>query len=79
MNDTLTLNIGGRYTWERKAVQVSTLRPNGCNLDTLICATNFTDSDKWKGFTPKIGLQWQPSEDTQVYGLYTRGLPQRRL
>lgn len=73
LNDALTLNIGGRYTWERKAVQVSTLRPGGCNLDTLICATNFTDSDKWKGFTPKIGLQWQPGEDTQVYGLYTRG------
>jgi len=73
LSDTLTLNLGGRYTWERKAVQVSTLRPNGCNLDTIICTTNFADSDKWKGFTPKIGLQWQPGDDTQVYGLYTRG------
>ncbi|MGN7930728.1 TonB-dependent receptor [Sphingopyxis sp. 22461] len=73
LSETLTLNLGGRYTWERKAVQVSTLRPNGCNLDTIICTTNFADSDKWKGFTPKIGLQWQPGDDTQVYGVYTRG------
>ncbi|KGB56300.1 TonB-dependent receptor precursor [Sphingopyxis sp. LC81] len=73
LSETLTLNLGGRYTWERKAVQVSTLRPNGCNLDTTICTTNFADSDKWKGFTPKIGLQWQPGDDTQVYGVYTRG------
>ncbi|MGQ2936386.1 MAG: TonB-dependent receptor, partial [Sphingopyxis sp.] len=73
LSETLTLNLGGRYTWERKTVQVSTLRPNGCNLDTIICTTNFADSDKWKGFTPKIGLQWQPGDDTQVYGVYTRG------
>ncbi|GMM93965.1 MULTISPECIES: TonB-dependent receptor [Pseudomonadota] len=71
--DTLTLNLGARYSWERKAVRVSALRANGCNLDTLICATNFADAAKWRGFTPKIGLQWKPDDDTQIYGLYTRG------
>ncbi|MBL3087694.1 TonB-dependent receptor, partial [Klebsiella pneumoniae] len=24
-------------------------------------------------FTPKIGLQWKPDDDTQIYGLNTRG------
>lgn len=71
--DTLTLNLGGRYSWERKAVRISTLRANGCDLDTLRCATNFVDKDDWKSFTPKIGLQWKPDSRTQVYGLYTRG------
>lgn len=71
--DTLTLNLGGRYSWDRKSVQIAQLRPNGCNIDTLICASNFFDKDSWKGFTPKVGLQWKPNEDTQVYGLYTRG------
>ncbi|WP_188643544.1 TonB-dependent receptor [Tsuneonella deserti] len=73
LNDAITLNLGGRYSWERKAVAIGTLRKNGCNIDTLICATNFTDSESWKGFTPKIGLQWKPDENTQLYGLYTRG------
>ena len=73
LTDTLTLNLGGRYSWERKAVQIATLRANGCDIDTLICATNFVDSDNWKSFTPKVGLQWKPDSQTQVYALYTRG------
>ena len=71
--DTLTFNLGGRYSWERKAVRISTLRADGCDLDTLRCATNFVDSNDWKSFTPKVGLQWKPDDQTQVYGLYTRG------
>jgi len=71
--DTLTVNLGGRYSWERKFVRVGTLRADGCNLAALICNTNFVDSDDWKSFTPKIGLQWKPDDRTQVYGLYTRG------
>ena len=71
--DTLTLNLGGRYSWDRKSVKISQLRPNGCNIDTLVCSPNFADKDSWKGFTPKIGLQWKPTDETQVYGLYTRG------
>ena len=49
------------------------MRANGCDIDTLICATNFVDSDNWKSFTPKVGLQWKPDSQTQVYALYTRG------
>ncbi|GAC1577448.1 MAG: TonB-dependent receptor [Sphingomicrobium sp.] len=73
LNDKLTLNLGGRYTWEHKAVRVSTLRANGCDLNTLLCATNFTDGHHWRSFTPKVGLQWKLDSETQVYGLYTRG------
>lgn len=71
--DTLTLNLGGRYSWDRKAVRISQLRANGCNIVTLVCTPNFTSSASWKGFTPKIGVQWKPTDDTQVYGLFTRG------
>ncbi|MDO9370958.1 MAG: TonB-dependent receptor [Sphingopyxis sp.] len=72
-SDTLTLNVGARYSWERKSVDVAQLRPNGCNIATLVCANTFSDSESWKGLTPKIGLQWKPDDDTQLYGLYTRG------
>jgi iron complex outermembrane receptor protein len=70
---TFTVNLGGRYTWESKVVATSSLRPNGCDLATLICKADFRDQHNWKGFTPKIGLQWQPSDATQLYGFYTRG------
>jgi len=71
--DTLTLNLGGRYSWDRKSVRISQLRPNGCDIERLVCTPNFADKDSWKGFTPKLGLQWKPTKETQVYGLYTRG------
>lgn len=73
LNEALTLNLGGRYSWERKSARVSSLRSGGCDLDTLICAANFSGSASWRAFTPKIGLQWKPNTETQVYGLYTRG------
>lgn len=73
LSDALTLNLGGRYSWERKSVHIAQLRPGGCNVTTLICATTFIDSESWKGFTPKLGLQWKPDDDTQLYGLFTRG------
>jgi iron complex outermembrane receptor protein len=73
LSDALTLNLGGRYSWERKSVEVAQLRPGGCNVTTLVCANTFFDAESWTGFTPKIGLQWQPDDDTQLYGLFTRG------
>ena len=72
-SNTLTLNIGGRYSWERKAVRIAPLGANGCDVNTLRCATNFIDDESWKSFTPKLGLQWQPDNQTQIYGFYTRG------
>jgi len=72
-SDTLTLNLGLRYTEERKRVEVSTLRPAGCELEAGRCAYNFFDRDRWSDLTPKVGLQWRPNGDAQVYGFWTRG------
>ncbi len=71
--DTLALNLGGRYTREHKSVVIARLTAAGCNLTTLVCNPEFVDSKSWKAFTPKIGMQWKPDGDTQVYGFYTRG------
>jgi len=73
MNDALTINLGLRYSRENKSVKVAQLRPNGCNIATLICATTFSDKQNWSGLTPKIGFQWKPDDETQLYGFYTRG------
>ncbi len=76
--ETLTLNLGGRYTWEKKAAKIARIRGAGtagaaCNIRTLVCNFDFRDKDSWRGFTPKIGLQWEPDGKTNVYGFFTRG------
>lgn len=37
-----------------------------CNLD-------FSDSDSWSTFAPKVGLAYALSDDAQVYGFWSRG------
>ena len=87
----LTLNLGGRYTYEKKSVDVATFTnaiflapgvplvfpgvsfPSACDFDAETCNFDFTDRHSWNNFTPKVGLQWRPSEDTQFYGFWTKG------
>lgn len=71
--DTLTLNAGLRYSYEKKAAEVARLTANGCNFTSRTCNITFRDSDSWNAVTPKIGVQWQPTTQTQVYSFYTRG------
>ncbi|RKQ69530.1 iron complex outermembrane receptor protein [Litorimonas taeanensis] len=33
----------------------------------------FTDSDKWSNWSPKVGLQYLPNENSQVFANWTRG------
>jgi len=73
VTETITLNLGGRYSEETKHVQISSVRPGGCNIDAETCAYNFRDNRKTSFFTPKIGVQWQPDDDTQLYAFFTRG------
>jgi len=78
LSDTFTLNVGGRYTREKKRVQVATLAENGCDYDTiytgLTCNFDFRDSNVSKAFTPKVGVQWKPDGDTMVYASWSKGL-----
>ncbi len=73
VTDTLTLNVGGRYSAEDKAVQIASIRANGCDLDTVNCAYDFRDAAKWHGFTPRVGVQYKPTSATQVYASYSKG------
>ena len=73
LSDTLTLNIGGRYSREHKRASVQQIRAGGCNLQTLVCGETFRGAETWGSFTPKFGFQWRPRSHLQVYGFYTRG------
>ena len=78
LTDELTLNIGARYTVEEKDARIATIfvpaaTGSGCTLATGCTNFDFVDKDKWNSLTPKIGLQFTPDDDTQLYGFWTKG------
>ncbi len=70
---TLTLNVGGRYSYETKAVRIANLVANGCNYAAQTCNYTFTDDNDWSGFTPRVGMQWKPDDKTQFYAFWAKG------
>lgn len=67
----LTFTAGGRYTVDKKA---PTTAPLGqCNLDGSVCNYSFSDEETWSDFSPKAGIRWQPTDDSQLYLTYTKG------
>lgn len=73
LNDMLTFSLGARYSAEEKEVQVRSIGVGGCNLDTLRCSYDFRDKDNWSGFTPRIGVQFKPTDDTLLYASFAQG------
>jgi iron complex outermembrane receptor protein len=73
VTEQLTFSVGARYSAEEKEVQVRSIGVGGCNLDILRCSYDFTDKDNWDGFTPRIGVQFKPTEDTLLYASFAKG------
>lgn len=73
VTDTVTLNAGLRYSRETKEVKVANLVVNGCDIMAETCNYTFFDDQSWSDLTPKVGVQWKPSSDTQVYAFWARG------
>lgn len=71
ITDQFTLTAGARYTEEKKTANVT--RFGLCDVTTLICAPDFSDSEKWTNVTPKIGVRWDASDDAMVYAHWTKG------
>ncbi|MGB5245843.1 MAG: TonB-dependent receptor, partial [Woeseia sp.] len=71
--DIYTLNLGARYTREKKSAQISGLLFNRCTIDGGCTGFDLDDSRSWSNFSPKIGIQIRPDEDTLVYGFWTKG------
>ena len=69
----LSLVVGGRYTDEKKVMDISSLLPGNC-LTIAACNFDFTNLVFKSGkFSPKIGLEWQAGENALVYANFTRG------
>ena len=55
-----TLNLGGRYTKDKKTTDQS-----GVNIGAA--------KEDWSKFTPKVALKYDLNDDAMVYGLYSVG------
>jgi iron complex outermembrane receptor protein len=67
--ERVRLSGGGRYTHDKKSLQTSL-------IDLGVPANSFTGpeaSKSWSKFTPKIGLDYRPTDDVMVYGSWSRG------
>ncbi|MDX2275255.1 MAG: TonB-dependent receptor [Hyphomonadaceae bacterium] len=84
LTEQLTLNVGVRYTHEEKEVEISTLRGtipallgpstiDGADLVAHRLYPEFFSDDSWNDISPRVGLQWAPSEDTQFYTYWAQG------
>ncbi len=61
--DTVRLSFGGRYTWDRKSLRNSFAQAGLIGQG----------SGKFKKFTPKVGIDWRPNDDTMLYASWSRG------
>jgi iron complex outermembrane receptor protein len=86
LSDALTLALGLRYTHEEKDGGVTYVRPRPeCSVVDETCPTSgtnpfvpgepngFTDDDEWSNFIPKVGLRFEPNDQTLVYADWTKG------
>ncbi|WP_317930405.1 TonB-dependent receptor [Halioxenophilus sp. WMMB6] len=75
ITDYVTLNLGVRYTKDKKSADVAS-PGHLCDFDSgsaKSCDFDFSDSHTWDSVTPKIGFGWAASEELNVYGFYTKG------
>jgi len=60
--DRVRLSGGGRWTHDEKS------------MDTTVGGVAYGKaSDSWSKFTPKIGLDYRPTDDIMIYGSWSRG------
>src|SRR5262249_38691789 len=65
LTDAWKLNLGVRYTHERKKADVTTV--------FFFPLPVFSDSHTWSDLSPRIGFQWFPAHATQLYGYWAKG------
>ena len=75
LTDWLTLNIGLRFSYEEKEVDVTTIALDltTCNIvHGPACPSDFRDTATWTNLSPKVGLSYR-YDDTLLYVHWTRG------
>lgn len=74
ITDRLSLVVGGRYTDEEKEITLCPFTP--VIFDSLSfadCPAVLNDSESWGSFAPKLGVNWQATDDILAYAFWTKG------
>jgi iron complex outermembrane receptor protein len=78
----LTLTLGGRYTWDEKSIFTSFKGPARAPtaaysiLEGVLPRPTTSSggaSVQFEEFTPKVALNWKPTEDLLLYASYSKG------
>ncbi|MHC4269811.1 MAG: TonB-dependent receptor [Planctomycetota bacterium] len=69
--ETLTLTLGGRYTYEDKKAYVASFGGD-VSLDLNSYTYDFVDDDNWNFISGHAGLSWRASEHALLYSSWTR-------
>ncbi|MCG8443959.1 MAG: TonB-dependent receptor, partial [Caulobacterales bacterium] len=73
--DRLAVTLGVRATYEEKEFFISQFRREVSRLlgtDVFAIAPQ-TETDNWTNVSPKAGFEFKPSDDSLIYGTYSRG------
>ena len=79
LTERWTLTAGVNYSYEEKDAKVASISANintPCNIVTgnpMPCPFDFVDDDDWDNFAPKLGATYHLSDDSRIYGHWTRG------
>jgi iron complex outermembrane receptor protein len=68
LTDTVTLNLGGRYSYERREGVTDRWIVPG-----LPAALTFEDSGSFNDFSPRVGIEWTPVDALLLYATYAEG------
>jgi len=72
VGDALTLELGGRYTHEKKSFFQAANRVYA-NAPLLFGTPSYTLEKSWNAFTPRVSLSYKLRPDILAYGSWSRG------
>ena len=79
VNKDLSINLGFRLTDEEKEIYLASINRNvsvgsspPCSVPSGTCPFDYIDNDSWKTTSPKIGFTYNASENSMMYGYWTR-------
>ncbi|MBV1918189.1 MAG: TonB-dependent receptor [Sphingomonadaceae bacterium] len=72
LTEQISLDLGGRFTHEKKRFFQKGLRTDQ-NVPLIPQAPEYTLNDSWDSFTPKATLSFQATPDVLLYATYSKG------
>ena len=81
ITDQFSVSAGGRYTWDKRKGKI--LRQTyifggspefgGTGVPFLAPQTDFSGSETFKKFTPRVSISFKPTADHHIYASYSKG------